>query len=157
MYIKANTVRLLMMILLAVAVGIISSCAGTARGKDTSTFSSRKTEEIASQEKSDASALVVIRYPAMIHANAENLYVSSFAINAIGGDVPYAVHGNRQTSRIAQSIIEKSSYYAMSLYRELKNNLPEGSVLLSPHIVDWNKARSCIVARYWAPNKYPVS
>jgi len=139
---QANTVRLLFMILLALAVGIVSGCAGTAKGKDISTFSSRKTEEVSKQETSDASALVVIRYPALIHANAENLYVSSFAINAIGGDVPYAVHGNRQTSRIAQSIIEKSSYYAMSLYRELKNILPEGQVLLSPHIVDWNKERS---------------
>ncbi len=139
---KANLVRLTMIALLVFAVGIISGCAGTAKGKDTSTFSSRKTEEVAKQETSEASAMVVIRYPAMIHANAENLYVSSFAINAIGGDVPYGVHGNRQTSRIAQSVIEKSSYYAMSLYRELKGILPEGSVLLSPHIIDWNKERN---------------
>lgn len=86
--------------------------------------------------------MVIIRYPAMIHTNAENLYVSSFSINAIGGDVPYGVHGNRQTSRVAQSIIEKSSYFAMSLYRELKAVLPEGSVLLSPHIIDWDKERN---------------
>ncbi len=86
--------------------------------------------------------MVVIRYPAMIHTNAENLYVSSFAINAIGGEVPYGVHGNRQTSRVAQSIIEKSSYFAMSLYHELKGVLPEGSVLLSPHIIEWDKERN---------------
>jgi len=132
----------LTILLLAVVVGTLNSCAGLARGRDTSVYSSLEQEEVSIQGQSEASALVVIRYPAMIHANAENLYVSSFAINSIGGEVPYGVHGNRQTSRIAQSVIEKSSYYAMSLYHELKSVLPEGSVLLSPHIIDWNKQRN---------------
>jgi hypothetical protein len=129
-------------IMAALVAGAISGCAGTATGRDTSVYSSLKAEEVSSQKSSEASALVVIRYPAMIHTNAENLYVSSFAINAIGGEVPYGVHGNRQTSRVAQSIIEKSSYYAMSLYHELKGVLPEGSVLLSPHIIEWDKERN---------------
>lgn len=136
---RAGNSLFLVMVLLAIIGGLISGCAGTAKGRDTSVYSSLQSENVSSLEKSEASALVVIRYPAMIHANAENLYVSSFAINAIGGEVPYAVHGDRQTSRIAQSVIEKSSYYAMSLYRELKSTLPENSVLLSPHIVDWNR------------------
>ncbi len=119
-------------------LALVSGCAGTAKGRETSVYSSLKVEKISDQEQSEASALIVIRYPAMIHADAENYYVSSFAINAIGGTVPYAVQGDRQTARIAQSIIEKSSYYAMSLYQELKNALPENSVLLSPHIVVWD-------------------
>jgi len=126
----------------AFVIGITSGCAGTATGRDTSVYSSLKKEEVSEQKSSDAAAMVVIRYPAMIHTNAENLYVSSFAINAIGGEVPYGVHGNRQTSRVAQSIIEKSSYFAMSLYHELKGVLPEGSVLLSPHIIEWDKERN---------------
>lgn len=129
-------------VLLSAGFAVISGCAGTATGKDTSVYSSLKSEEVSSQKSSEAAAMVVIRYPAMIHTNAENLYVSSFAINAIGGEVPYGVHGNRQTSRVAQSIIEKSSYFAMSLYRELKGVLPEGSVLLSPHIIEWDKERN---------------
>jgi hypothetical protein len=134
--------ELLIIILMAVVAGFISGCAGTAKGKDTSSYSSFVPEQVSDQDSSEASAMVVIRYPAMIHANAENLYVSSFAINAIGGEVPYGVHGNRQTSRVAQSIIEKSSYFAMSLYRELKSKLPEGTVLLSPHIIEWSKERN---------------
>ena len=133
---------LLAIILLAITFGVVSGCAGMAKGKGSSVYSNLEREEVSGQEESEASALVVIRYPAMIHANAENLYVSSFAINAIGGEVPYAVHGDRQTSRIAQSVIEKSSYYAMSLYHELKSALPEGSVLLSPHIIEWDKERN---------------
>ncbi len=135
---KTRLIRLLTIVLLAVCAGIISGCAGTAKGKETSVYSSLKVEQVSDQNQSEASALIVIRYPAMIHADAENLYVSSFAINAIGGTVPYGVHGDRQTARIAQSIIEKSSYYAMSLYQELKSVLPENSVLLSPHIVVWD-------------------
>jgi hypothetical protein len=134
-------VSLLVFAILVMTAGFISGCAGTAKGRDTSAYSSLKSEEITSRESSEASALVVIRYPAMIHADAENLYVSSFAINSIGGQVPYSVHGDRQTSRVAQSIIEKSSYYAMSLYNELKGVLPENSVLLSPHIVVWDKEK----------------
>ena len=133
---------LVAIVLMAVAVGALSGCAGTATGRDTSIYSSLETREVSSRESSEASAMVVIRYPAMIHTNAENLYVSSFAINAIGGEVPYGVHGNRQTSRVAQSIIEKSSYFAMSLYHELKAALPDNSVLLSPHIIEWNKERN---------------
>jgi len=131
----------LAILLLICSLAIIGGCAGTAKGRGASVYSNLERNSVSTPEKSAASALVTIRYPAMIHANAENLYVSSFAINAIGGKVPYAVHGNRQTSRVAQSVVEKSSYYAMSLYRELKNTLPEGTVLLSPHIVDWNKER----------------
>jgi hypothetical protein len=133
--------RLLAATLLCLAVALLSGCAGTAKGRSESIYSSLDPGEVAPPGESRASALVTIRYPAMIHAAAENLYVSSFAINAIGGEVPYAVHGRRQTARVAQSVVEKSSYYAMSLYRELKNTLPEGSVLLAPHMIDWDKER----------------
>jgi hypothetical protein len=127
--------------LLPVAAVLLSGCAGTAKGRSESVYSALDPADVAPPTESTASALVTIRYPAMIHAAAENLYVSSFAINAIGGEVPYGVHGHRQTSRVAQSVVEKSSYYAMSLYRELKNTLPEGSVLLAPHMIDWDKDR----------------
>jgi len=120
---------------------LVTGCAGTAKGLDNSVYSNLQPEPVTSQQESKAPALVIIRYPAMIHAHAENYYVSSFAINAIGGEVPFSEYGKPQTSRVAQSVIEKSSYFAMSLYRELKEVLPEGSVLLSPHIVVWDKQK----------------
>ena len=132
---------LLAMILVVAATALISGCAGTAKGRESSVYSDLETGQVNERASDDASAMVIIRYPALIHTDAENIYVSSYTINAIGGEVPYGVHGNRQTSRVAQSIIEKSSYYAMSLYQELKKTLPENSVLLSPHIVDWSKER----------------
>ena len=132
-------VRVLTFLLLLWVTVLISGCAGTAQGVDSSVYSNTGPRETYVADSSGASALVIIRYPAMIHAYAENLYVSSFAINAIGGEVPFAEYGKPQTSRIAQSVIEKSSYYAMSLYNELKKVLPTGSVLLSPHIIAWDK------------------
>ena len=128
---------------IALLIGItggLAGCAGMATGVDTSAYSRLEPKPVSEQQSSDAAAMVVIRYPAMIHEYAENLFVSSFAINAIGGEVPPAT-AKAQTSRVAQSMVEKSSYYAMSLYRELKKVLPENSVLLSPHIIAWDKER----------------
>lgn len=123
---------------------LISGCAGTAKGIDRSVF--RDTTPAALEPSlnlipsTDSTALVVIRYPAMIHAEAESLYVSSFAVQSIGGTVPYTQFAKPQTERMAQSIIAKSSYYAMTLYQSLKQRLPEGQVLLSPHIILWSEA-----------------
>lgn len=130
---------------LLMAMALLSGCAGTARGKDGSVYRAPGatvadpdvgTPVVATAP--NAAALVVIRYPAMIHADAESLYVSSFAVNAIGGEVPYTMYGKPQTERIAQTVIAKSGYFAMSLYRELKARLPENTVLLSPHLVLWD-------------------
>ena len=118
----------------------LSACAGTAQGIRTSTYGQQPAVPVEPQNTdSKSTALVVIRYPALIHAQAETIYVSSFASKAIGGKVPLSMHSNPQTTRTAHAVISKSSYYAMSLYRELRDALPEGSVLLSPHMVDWNQ------------------
>lgn len=133
--------RALWLVAMSAACAFTAGCAGTARGVERSVYQPAPTAYVASVDQAGSTALVVIRYPAMIHADAEQIFVSSFAVNAIGGEVPYAMYGNPQTQRIAQSVIAKSSYYAMSLYRELKSRLPEHSVLLSPHIVVWDEAQ----------------
>lgn len=126
-------------VLMSIAA-LVSGCAGTAKGVKTATYGQQSATPIQPQQTdSESSALVIIRYPALIHAEAETIYVSSFASKAIGGDVPLSMHSNPQTARTAHGVISKSSYYAMSLYRELRDSLPEGKVLLSPHMVDWNQ------------------
>lgn len=153
--VPARPARIAGLLALLGAVSLwLSGCAGTARGIDQSVYQrgmdesqrapaavEADSDRRARQAEDRPEALVVLRYPAMIHADAESLYVSSFAVNAIGGEVPYTVYGKPQTERIAQSVIAKSSYFAMSLYRELKERLPEGSVLLSPHIIVWDEER----------------
>ena len=126
--------------LLATAA-LLSACAGTARGSKSSVFNNFKKIEVIDYSLSKADALVVIRYPAIIHADAEQPYFHAFSINAIGGEVPPANRTKKVTTRIAQSVIAKSNYYVMSLYRELQKELPEYTVLLSPHIILWDKDR----------------
>ena len=120
---------------------LVSGCAGTAKGRDRSLYQQAAAAPVDADPLVGSDALVIIRYPAMIHADAETLYVSSFAVSAIGGEVPFAQYGKPQTARMAQSLVAKSSYYAMSLYRELRDSLPEHTVLLSPHIIEWNEER----------------
>jgi hypothetical protein len=55
--------------------------------------------------------------------------------------VPPENRTKKVTTRIAQSVIAKSGYFAMSLYRELQRELPADTVLLSPHIVLWDAER----------------
>lgn len=126
---------------LVVVAPLLSGCAGTARGSKSSVFANYEEVEVIDYSLSKADALVIIRYPAIIHADAEEPYFHAFSINAIGGEVPPAARTKKVTTRIAQSVIAKSNYYVMSLYRELQKELPENTVLLSPHIILWDPER----------------
>ena len=126
---------------LALLAALVAGCAGTARGSKSSVFTDYEAVEVTDFSLSRADALVVIRYPAIIHADAEEPYFHAFSINAIGGEVPPANRTKKVTTRIAQSVIAKSNYYVMSLYRELQRELPEHTVLLSPHIILWDRER----------------
>ena len=120
---------------------LLSACAGTARGTRTSVLQHDADVEVKDFSMSRADAMVVIRYPAVIHSDAEQPYFHAFSINAIGGEVPPENRTKKVTTRIAQSVIAKSNYYAMSLYRELQRELPEDTVLLSPHIILWDEEK----------------
>ena len=133
------SIRLIICLLLAVAVMSLTGCAGTARGMKASVYQPDADVEVIDYSLSKADALVVIRYPAIIHADAEKPYFHAFSINAIGGEVPAANRTKKATTRIAKSVIAKSNYYVMSLYRELQRELPPDTVLLSPHIILWDK------------------
>lgn len=128
-------------IVLLLATVLISACAGTARGKKTSVYQHEENVVVVDYSLSKADAMVVIRYPAIIHADAEQSYFHAFSINAIGGEVPPANRTKKATTRIAQSVIAKSSYYVMTLYRELQKELPPDTVLLSPHIIMWDREK----------------
>ncbi len=128
-------------IVLLFATVLISACAGTARGTKTSVYQHEENISVEDFSLSKADAMVVIRYPAIIHADAEQSYFHAFSINAIGGEVPPANRTKKATTRIAKSVIAKSSYYVMTLYRELQKELPPNTVLLSPHIIMWDREK----------------
>ena len=102
---------------------LLSACAGTARGRKDSVYQHQQNVDLVDYSLSRADALVVIRYPAIIHEDAEQSYFHAFSINAIGGEVPPANRTKKATTRIAQSIIAKSNYFVMTLYRELQKDL----------------------------------
>jgi hypothetical protein len=135
------SVRYLLCLGLLMAAVLLSACAGTARGSRSSVFQGADPVEIADFSLSRADALVVIRYPAIIQADAEEPYFHAFSISAIGGEVPPENRTKKVTTRIAQSVIAKSNYYVMSLYRELQREFPQDTVLLSPHIILWDRER----------------
>jgi len=120
--------------LLMLSIGL-AGCAGTARGIKSSVYEHDETLTVKDVSRSQADAMVVIRYPAVVAKEALPAYYRSFEQHAIGGK-PELDGGTRQdTDRVAQSIITKSNYFAMSLYREFRDKLPAQSVLLSPHII----------------------
>ena len=137
-----NKLRFIIFVLaLCLLAALVSACAGTARGSKSSVFTDYETVDLTDYSLSKADALVVIRYPAIIHADAEIPYFHAFSINAIGGEVPPANRTKKVVTRIAQSVIAKSNFYVMSLFRELQRELPEHTVLLSPHIILWDRDR----------------
>jgi len=95
---------------------LLSGCAGTARGKSSSVFNYDQTLAIADNSKSTADAMVIIRYPAILDEDAVQAYYRAFEQNAIGAAYQSDVQTRRDTNQIAQSVIAKSNYYAMSLY-----------------------------------------
>lgn len=118
-----------------VAALLLSACAGTARGKRSSVYESNEALAAVDTSKSEADAMVIIRYPAIVEEDALSAYYRSFEQHAIGGNPKLDGRVRQETDRVAQSIITKSNYFSMSLYRELRDKLPEHSVLLSPHII----------------------
>jgi len=115
---------------------LLSGCAGTARGQKASVYRHDGSLSVVDDSNSEADAMVIIRYPAVVQEDALPAYYRSFEQHAIGGEVKLGSQLRRDSDQIAQSIITKSNYFSMSLYRELRDRLPAHSVLLSPHIIE---------------------
>ena len=122
--------------LLLAACVLLTACAGTARGVKQSVYQHDESLSVVDLSHSQADAMVVIRYPAVVQEDALTAYYRSFEQNAIGGQVERSDLQPMETDRVAQSIIAKSNYYVMSLYRELSQGFPKDSVLLSPHVIE---------------------
>ena len=123
--------------------GLMSGCAGTARGMKTSVLEHDESLSVVDNSLSRADAMVVIRYPAIIDEEAVRAYFRSFEQNVIGAKFQSDPTTRRDSENIAQSIIAKSNYYAMSLYRELQNELPRQ---LGPFISAPGGAGCCITS-----------
>jgi len=129
------TARAAPLIVLLLTAFLLSACAGTARGVKQSVYQHDASVEVYDRSRSDADALVVIRYPAAVDDAALLQYFRAFRDRAIGGAFEAGDTPQQESDRVAQGLIAKSNFYVMSLYRELRDRLPEHSVLLSPHVI----------------------
>ena len=129
-----------LLLALSIAAIVLSGCAGTARGVKQSVYEHDESLSVVDRSRSQADAMVVIRYPAVVHQDAQTAYYRLFEQNAIGGKVNQSKLNHQDIDRVAQSILAKSNYYVMSLYRELQKGLPDETVLLSPHMIVLDEA-----------------
>ena len=112
---------------------LATGCASTATGAKQSAMVGLSKAETLKTQVPKGGVLAVIRYPAVVETDAKDAYYKAFETSAIGGSGVSGDAAERQS--IADSVIVKSNYFALSLYKEMAARLPEHAVLLSPHAV----------------------
>ncbi|MDB2439425.1 hypothetical protein N9W89_11975 [Hellea sp.] len=128
---RKNT-RLAAMFLASSALA--TGCASTAKGSKQSAMVGMTKAETLRTEAPQGSAMTVLRYPAVVETSAKDAYYTAFEMSAIGSGS--AINGDvSERQSVADSVIVKSNYFALSLYKELAARLPEHTVLLSPHAI----------------------
>lgn len=111
---------------------LLGACASTAPGVTVSSMTQNMpVAPTVTPVAPRGSTLVIVRYPAAIDPDAQERWQDAY-LKATGrsgsGDNPDA-----RAYIDVQTI--KSSYFGLSVYKELSRRLPDHSVLLSPHIV----------------------
>jgi hypothetical protein len=110
-------------------------CAATATGAKTSAVLTNAPPVPLQAEAPAGAALVVIRYPAVVETDAASAYRGAYLSRPIGGTLRAAALNSPESEQVADSAVVKSNYFALSLYKELVQRLPEHTVLLSPHAI----------------------
>lgn len=114
----------------------LTACAGLATGSTQSAMLDIATPPPVLEQGAPAgTSLVIVRYPAVVETDAEVTYRSNYLRTPIGGGTASPAILGPDAQAIADAAIIKSNYFALSLYKELVERLPEHSVLLSPHTV----------------------
>ena len=112
----------------------LCACAGTATGSSRSALITDLPTPDLQQTAPAGTSLVVVRYPAVVETDAQVTYRSNYLRTPIGGRADGSIQ-NQDAQAIADGAIVKSNYFALSLYKELVERLPDHSVLLSPHSI----------------------
>jgi len=113
---------------------LATGCASTATGQSQSRLNSVSSQQV-SAEAPRGTVLAVVRYPAFIETAAQDKFYDAYGRKAIGGSISSYDAASPEVRAIADGMILKSNYYALSLFKELAERMPEHSVLLSPHAV----------------------
>ena len=114
---------------------VATGCASTATGKSESRLASISPNQSLEIDAPQGSVLAVVRYPAFVEDDAADAYYKAYSRSSIGGTPATLSADNPEVQALGDSVILKSNYFALSLYKELAAKLPEHSVLLSPHAI----------------------
>ena len=121
-------------LLLGAAISVMG-CASTATGVSQSRLTKITPNQKLNVEVPQGSVLAVVRYPAFVEDAAADTYYRAYSRSTIGGSRSTSNANDPDVQALGDSVILKSNYFALSLYKELAAKLPEHSVLLSPHAV----------------------
>lgn len=108
-------------------------CASTATGVSASTMRVMPGSVSLDETRTANSTLVVVRYPYVVEDDAEKAYYAAYMGSPIGGSLNVNAIDTQDARMAADSVLLKSTYFALSLYDELRDRLPPDTVLLSPH------------------------
>ena len=114
---------------------LLAGCATSATGVKNSRINSVKAQQKLTADVSPGTVMAVIRYPAYIEEAAEDKFHNLYANRTIGTSSSSYDAGLEETAAIADIMLLKSNYFALSIFRELAERMPEHSVLLSPHAI----------------------
>ncbi|MEM9669185.1 MAG: hypothetical protein AAF950_09700 [Pseudomonadota bacterium] len=114
---------------------MVSACAATATGTQRSAISLNAPAPVLNDNPPAGTALVVLRYPAVVDTDSDDAYRLAYVSKPIGSRGGASPLDSPDVDTIAETSIVKSSYFALSVYKELVQRLPEHSVLLSPHMI----------------------
>ena len=131
-YIKPRLLQNLALLGLAI---VVTGCASTATVNKQSRLNKTSSPQELSVDVPRGTVMAVIRYPAFIDAAAEDKFYNLYANRTIGATSSSDDAGFEEVSAIADIMIIKSNYFALSLFKELTKRVPEHSVLLSPHAI----------------------
>ena len=114
---------------------LVTGCATSATGIKKSRINSVTKPQKLTADVPPGTVMAVIRYPAYIEEAAEEKFHTFYANRTIGSISYSDDAGLAETAAIADITLLKSNYFAMSIFKELAERMPEDSVLLSPHAI----------------------
>lgn len=124
---------------------VLSSCAGTGGGLAVSSMtraSVSSTPLIFDESALKAGdALVVIRYPAFVDEDAKTYFYQRYTAKTIGDRLENGRSYVDGAEQLAGAFMLKNHYFAVSLYQALQKRLPEATVFLSPHLIEYDQAK----------------
>ena len=114
---------------------LLAGCATSATGVKKSRINSVTAPQKLTTNVPPGTVMAIIRYPAYIEAAAEDKFHNRYASRTLGSRSYSDDAGLEETAAIADIMLLKSNFFALSIFKELAERLPEHSVLLSPHAI----------------------